>query len=163
MADPRIQTVAEFLSREAAFVDERRWDEWLALFTEDVEYWVPAWDSETEPTQDPNSELSLIYYAGRFGLEDRVYRIRSGQSSASVPPARTCHLVTNILPSFLADGSCEVRASWQTNVYQFKTSTNYYGSYHYLLAPKGDSWLIRKKKILVMNDSIPTVIDIYSI
>ena len=163
MADPRAQSVAEFISLEAALVDERRWDEWLALFAEDVEYWVPAWDSETEHTQDPNNELSLIYYAGRFGLEDRVFRIRSGLSSASTPPARTCHLVTNVLPTFRPDGSCEARASWQTNVYQFKTTTTFYGSYHYLLTPNAESWLIRKKKVLLFNDTIPTVVDIYSL
>jgi 3-phenylpropionate/cinnamic acid dioxygenase small subunit len=163
MPDPRAQSVADFISLEAALIDDQRWDEWLALFAEDAEYWVPAWESETEHTQDPNSELSLIYYAGRFGLEDRVYRIRSGLSAASTPPARTCHLVTNIVPKFQVDGSCEARASWQTNVYQFRTTTTFYGSYRYLLTPNGDSWLVRKKKILVLNDTIPTVLDIYSV
>src|SRR5262249_18790172 len=109
------------------------------------------------------SELSLIYYAGRFGLEDRVFRLRGGMSTASTPPARTCHLVTNILPTFLPDGSCEVRASWQANSYRLKKTTTFFGSYHYLLEPHGKSWLIKKKRILVLNDLIPSTLDIYSI
>jgi 3-phenylpropionate/cinnamic acid dioxygenase small subunit len=163
VADPRGQSIVDFLTLEAALVDERRWDEWLKLFSEDVEYWIPAWDSETEYTKDPNTELSLVYYAGRFGLEDRVFRLRSGSSSASTPPARTCHLVSNVLPTFLTEGLCEVRASWQTHVYRFKTTTTFYGSYHYLLVPNGKSWLIKKKRILVMNDLIPSALDIYSV
>jgi 3-phenylpropionate/cinnamic acid dioxygenase small subunit len=163
MADPRAQSVVDFLSLEATLVDEWHWDEWLSLFAEDVEYWVPSWDSETEITKDPNSELSLVYYEGRFGLEDRVFRLRSGSSSASTPQARTCHLVTNVLPTFLPDGSCEVRASWQSHTYRFKATTTFYGSYHYLLVPNGQSWLIKKKKILVMNDQVPSALDIYSL
>jgi 3-phenylpropionate/cinnamic acid dioxygenase small subunit len=163
MADPRTQSVLDLLSLEAALVDEQRWDEWLKLFAEDVEYWVPAWESETEHSQDPAKDMSLIYYPGRFGLEDRVFRLRSGLSSASEPPARTCHLVTNVLPMFLDDGSCRVRASWQSHVYRFSATTTFYGSYHYVLARGGDDWLIKKKKILVLNDLIPTVLDIYSV
>jgi 3-phenylpropionate/cinnamic acid dioxygenase small subunit len=163
MIDPRAQSVFDFISLEAALVDDKRWDEWLQLFAEDVEYWLPAWDSETEFTQDPGAELSLIYYAGRFGLEDRVYRLRTGTSSASTPPARTCHLVTNVLPTFDESGSCTVRASWQANVYRFKSTTTFYGSYNYLLVPNGDSWLIKKKRILVLNDVVPSALDIYSV
>lgn len=161
--DARARSVADLLSLEATLLDERRWDEWLALFCEDVEYWVPAWDSETEPTSDPETELSLIYYPGRFGLEDRVYRIRSGHSSASTPPPRTCHLVTNVLPTFQDDGSCIVTASWSTHVYRFKQTSTFYGSYRYLLLPDGDGWRIRKKRILVMNDAVSIPLDINTI
>jgi 3-phenylpropionate/cinnamic acid dioxygenase small subunit len=163
MPDSRAQSISEFLAREAAYVDDQRWDEWLSLFAEDAEYWVPSWDNDTEYTQDPNADLSLIYYSGRFGLEDRVFRLRSGLSSASSPMPRTCHMVTNILPTFRTNGSCAVRASWQAHVYQFKATTTFYGSYHYELLPNGESWLIHKKKILLLNDLIPTVLDIYSI
>jgi 3-phenylpropionate/cinnamic acid dioxygenase small subunit len=163
MSDPRTHAVIDLLSREAAYMDERQWDEWLKLFAADVEYWVPAWDSDTEHSQNPKSEMSLIYYLGRFGLEDRIYRIRSGLSSASTPLARTCHLVTNVLPSFNEDGTCNVRASWQAHVYRSGITTTFFGSYHYLLEPDGDNWLIKKKKILVLNDLIPTVLDVYCV
>src|SRR5262245_23495775 len=80
--------------REARLVDERRFEEWLGLFEPDCEYWVPAWHGET-PTRDPRSEVSLIYYTDRVGLEERVWRFTSGLSAASRPLPRTCHLVTN--------------------------------------------------------------------
>ena len=157
----RTLSVHEVLAREATLLDDRRWDEWLDLFAPDVEYWVPAWDSETEHTQDPNSELSLVYYAGRFGLEDRVYRIRGGFSSASTPPARTCHLVTGILCDFQPDGGWVVTANWSAHIYRFSETHTFYGRYRYELQPRGDSWVIRKKRILVLNDAVPTAMDIY--
>lgn len=157
----RTHSVHEFLAREATLLDERKWDEWLELFAPDVEYWVPAWENEVEHTQDPDSELSLIYYAGRFGLEDRVFRIRSGLSSASTPPARTCHLVSGILCDFQADGSCVVTANWSAHVYRFKETHTFYGRYRYELQPRGASWVIRKKQVLLLNDAVKTAIDIY--
>lgn len=162
MSDERSASVRDFLALEATLLDDQRWDEWLALFTPDVEFWIPAWDSETEYTQDPDTELSLVYYPGRFGLEDRVFRIRSGASSAS-KPARTCHLVTAILSEFRSDGSAVVTANWMTQVYRFKATTSYYGRYRYELQPNGKSWLIRKKRILVLNDMVPTALDIYCV
>ena len=79
----------ELVHREARLLDERRWDEWLALFVEDCEYWMPAWKADGTPTTNPQAELSHIYYASRAGLEDRVVRIRSGKSPASAW-ARSC-------------------------------------------------------------------------
>ena len=35
------QDVAEFLYREAELLDERRYEEWLALLADDIRYWMP--------------------------------------------------------------------------------------------------------------------------
>ena len=37
-----IREVEQFLYREARLLDERRFHEWLTLFTDDVRYWMPA-------------------------------------------------------------------------------------------------------------------------
>ncbi|HWV55495.1 aromatic-ring-hydroxylating dioxygenase subunit beta [Pseudorhodoplanes sp.] len=163
MTDSLSRSASALLFAESAAVDEKRWDDWLELFAEDVEYWVPAWDSEHELTNNPNTEISFIYYNSRSGLEDRIFRLRLNQSSASIPLPRTCHLVTNIRVAALADGYCEVKANWQTHSYRLQQSTTFYGYYEYLLRPSEPGWLIAKKKITVLNDVIPTVMDIYNI
>ena len=44
------QAAAEaFLLHEARLLDEARWDEWLALFTDDATYWVPSQPGQAEP------------------------------------------------------------------------------------------------------------------
>jgi 3-phenylpropionate/cinnamic acid dioxygenase small subunit len=163
MFDIRETQIAQLLVREAALIDTRQWDDWLALMAPDVEYWIPAWDSEMHTTNDPNNELSLMYYNSRQGLEDRVFRIRSGKSLASTPMARTCHFVSNIRCAFQPDGSCQVDANWQVNSWRHEATTSFYGFYHYLLVPEADSnrWQIKKKKIIVLNALIPTMLDIY--
>ena len=64
----RYDEIRDFLYREARLLDDKAWDEWLTLYCEDVEYWMPAWDDDGQPTDNPNTELSLMYYARRDGL-----------------------------------------------------------------------------------------------
>lgn len=159
-----LHAATDLLYREAEYVDARRWDEWLALFDPQVEYWIPAWDSEDELTTDPQSEVSLMYYPNRSGLEDRVFRLRTGRSAASTPLPRTCHLVSNVrVAPPRADGGCEVRANWVTHLFRNNISQSFFGHYEYLLRPHEGGWRIAKKKIIVLNDLIPTVLDIYSV
>jgi benzoate/toluate 1,2-dioxygenase beta subunit len=69
---------ATFLAREALHLDRLDFDPWLALYTPDCLFWMPAWRDDGTQTGDPDRELSLIFYRGRRNLEDRVQRIRSG-------------------------------------------------------------------------------------
>ncbi|MGK2942101.1 MAG: aromatic-ring-hydroxylating dioxygenase subunit beta, partial [Immundisolibacter sp.] len=57
-----LEQARRLLFDEAACLDQRRWDDWLALYTPDCEFWVPAWKSEDTPTGDPGGEVSLVYY-----------------------------------------------------------------------------------------------------
>jgi benzoate/toluate 1,2-dioxygenase beta subunit len=155
------ESVEQFLYREAALLDERRWDEWLRLYSADVVYWVPAWDSDSETTKDPNSEISLIYYDSRQGLEDRVFRIGTGQSSASIPFPRTCHFVSNIRAVSQSARGCDVKATWQVLLYQNQETFTFFGFYDLSLLKDSGSWLIKEKKITLLNDTIHTPVDVY--
>jgi 3-phenylpropionate/cinnamic acid dioxygenase small subunit len=156
--------VAALLYEEAASVDEQRWDDWLALFDEKVEYWIPSWDSEHEHTTDPRNEVSLMFYDSRAGLEDRVYRILTERSAASLPLPRTAHTVSNIRVAENGDGTLTVKANWIVNLFRSGESSSYFGRYQYVLSPSADGGLkIARKLILVLNDKIATVLDIYSV
>src|SRR5947207_7239566 len=94
------QEVEEFLYREAELLDERRYEEWLELFTEDAHYWmpmrrnVPADESEREFTRDG---LDVNWFdEGKDTLTRRVKQIRTGVHWAEQPPSRICHMVSNV-------------------------------------------------------------------
>ena len=154
----------ELLAREGRCLDTRQWDAWIELYTEDAVYWVPAWKSETEPTEDPDSELSLIYYDDREWLKDRAWRNTSGQAVAATPLWRTAHTVSNVLlEEPLREGEAEVRASWATHVFDPATTRQhvYFGLYDITLRHENGVWRIARKKVILMNDYIPTVLDVY--
>lgn len=161
-----LQAGRELLEREAAYLDEQRWDEWLALFAEDCEYWVPTWRTEEQLTSDAQSELSHIYYASRAGLEDRIARIRSRKSPASTPMARTTHLVGNVrVTGMEGESVVRLRASWTSHVFnpRRKEQHSFFGHAEYELRRAGGGWCIARKKTVLQNDYIPTMIDVYCI
>ena len=154
----------ELLSREACYLDEKRWDEWIALFAKDCEYWVPTWTAEGNLTANPQTELSLMYFAGRGGLEDRIVRIRSGRSPAALPLPRTTHVVSNILPlEPPQDRRIRLRSSWACHAFFPLMDVNhtFFGRAEYELARRDAGWVIQKKKTILENDRIPLPIDIY--
>jgi 3-phenylpropionate/cinnamic acid dioxygenase small subunit len=155
--------VQDILAREGRALDERRWDDWIALYREDAQYWVPAWKSESEPTADPDSELSLIYYASRRGLEERVMRIRSGKSLASTPLHRTAHFVSNVLVDEVSDTSIDAVATFQVNIFDPRSKQQhvFFGHYSVHLVREQQTWLIGRKKTQLLNDYIPTMLDVY--
>ena len=166
MSAPITQAEAEaLLHREALYLDDRRWDDWLGLFTEDAVYWVPAWRSEDETTEDPDRELSLIYYRGRDYLRERAWRISSGLSIASKPLPRTVHLLSGILLDGADEASATVRSNFAVHSFNSKrqSSTVFFGRYEHGLKREGEAWRIASKKITLLNDYIQAVVDIYSI
>lgn len=157
--------VEEFLYQEALYLDRGDWDAWLALYDPDAVFWVPAWIDETTPTSDPESELSLIYYQGRRNLEDRVWRARSGLSLASTPLPRVVHAVTNVMIEHADAVQAKVSSSFTVHRYDPRAERDhvFFGRYSHMLKVMDGELRIAKKKILLLNDVIPTVLDFYSI
>ena len=86
------EAAADFLFMEARLLDERRFEEWWELFTDDGYYWVPA-----RPDQpNPLDEVS-IFYDDKDLMETRIKRLRHPRVHAQIPHTRTAHLVTNVL------------------------------------------------------------------
>lgn len=87
-----IRTVERFLYHEARLLDDARFDDWLALFTEAAWYWVP-----TDPDQkDPVETVSVIYDDRRL-LETRVRRLNNPNIHAQSPPSRTSRIIGNVM------------------------------------------------------------------
>ena len=166
MSAPLTRAEAEdLLFREALLIDTQRFAEWLELFTPDVEFWMPAWRDETTTTEDPNRELSLIYYKGRRNLEDRVMRLTSGLSTASSPLPRVVHQVTNVMVLDADEATATVSAAFTCHRFDVRMNRTdcFFGRYEYRLTLHEGLWLIARKTIILLNDTIPTVVDINAI
>ncbi|SDO96162.1 benzoate/toluate 1,2-dioxygenase beta subunit [Halomonas shengliensis] len=157
------QEIQAFLYREARLLDDREWDEWLTCYSKDVEFWMPAWDDDDQLSRDPDSEISLIYYPNREGLEDRVYRIKTERWGASTPEPRTTHLVSNIEVLKEEGDKVELRFNWHTLVHRYKKTLEFFGSSFYTLDVSGEQPQITRKVVQLNNDYIHQVIDIYHI
>lgn len=155
--------ICAFLYREVRHLDDREWEAWLELYSPQVEYWMPAWDDGDRITDDPQSQISLIYYPNRDGLEDRVFRIKTERSSASLPETRTNHMITNVEVLVDRGDAVDVRYNFHTLSHRYKVTDHYFGTISATLAKSGEGFLFTRKKIVLKNDYIRQVIDIYQI
>lgn len=164
-ADPEALLYAgrNVLEEEGIFLDERRWDEWVNLYAHDCEYWVPAWTAAGRLAESPDTEVSHIYYSDRNALRDRIVRFTSGTSPASRPLPRTAHMLSGVRLIDHKPGEMRLRATWATHVYfpYRRESHAFFGTLEATLVRQGGRWLIRRKKVVLLNDYIPTMLDIY--
>jgi 3-phenylpropionate/cinnamic acid dioxygenase small subunit len=100
--------VVDFLYREARLADEARYAEWLALWTDDAVYWVPA---TTDPGADPEQHLSHIY-DNRGRLETRVRMLQSGYRYSQEPASLMRRLISNVEIEPAAGGEIVAEANF---------------------------------------------------
>ena len=92
MGDEIVREVEQFLYREARLLDDRRFHEWLELFTDDVRYWMGARTNRYPRT----SKAIAILDENKETLAGRVARLDTGMAWAEDPPSRTRHMLSNI-------------------------------------------------------------------
>ncbi len=100
LPDADHRAVVEFIYREARLADEARYAEWLALWTEDGVYWVPA---TTDPGADPDQHISHIY-DNRGRIETRIKLLQTGYRYSQEPASLMRRLVSNVETSPAENG-----------------------------------------------------------
>ena len=105
------QDVEAFLYHEANLLDDRRYEEWLDLLTDDVRYWVPMrrnvkfGELEREFTRE-GQDINW-FDEGKTTLTQRVRQILTGVHWAEEPLSRLSHLVTNVEITEVTPGAAD--------------------------------------------------------
>jgi 3-phenylpropionate/cinnamic acid dioxygenase small subunit len=119
-SDADAREIERFLYDEAFLLDERRFEEWLALFTDDARYRMPTRRAVAKATvharvtveEELAGEHELAWFdETRATLAVRVLRLTGGIAWAEDPPSRTRRFVTNVcVDAGDADGEYRVRS-----------------------------------------------------
>ncbi|MCB1739258.1 MAG: 3-phenylpropionate/cinnamic acid dioxygenase subunit beta [Gammaproteobacteria bacterium] len=152
--------VSEFLHQEADLLDERRFDEWLALLADDLIYVMPIRLNVSFADHDERSitragEETCWFDEGKRTLEKRVAQIRTGVHWAEEPFSRVSHLVSNIRiravrPSVPAVQEVDVSCRFLVYRNRVETETDFFvGRREDTLRRNGDSWLIAQRRLLL--------------
>ena len=152
------QDVAEFLYREAELLDERRFEEWLELFTDDVHYWMPL--RRNVPRAEPEREFSRAgadvnwFDEGKDTLTRRVKQILTGIHWAEEPPSRICHMISNvqvvIAPPGASSGEVTVKSRFLVYRNRVETETDFLvGKREDVLRRVNGGWQIARRKIIL--------------
>jgi len=139
-----IREIEEFLFHEARLLDERRFEEWKDLFTDDGIYWVP-----TQEGQEDGTDTHSIFYDDKSLLDHRVRRLRHPLNYAQMPPSRTRHVIGNVV---IEDdggpgGEIRVRSSLVAVEYRRERQRVFAGDCRHRLRRDGGGFRIVSKRV----------------
>jgi 3-phenylpropionate/cinnamic acid dioxygenase small subunit len=160
------QEIEEFLYYEADLLDERRYEDWLALVAEDVRYWMPMRrnvkvdDIEREFTREG---LDISWFdEGKETLTRRVRQIQTGIHWAEEPVSRISHMVSNVRlleasPSWADPVEVTVRCRFLIYRNRVETETDILvGKREDLLRRVDGQWQIARRKIVLDQNVLLT-------
>jgi 3-phenylpropionate/cinnamic acid dioxygenase small subunit len=179
MADELRRDVEQFLYREARLLDERRFHEWLELFTDDVRYWMASRnnryprsskaitvlgpDRRREADLDIEEEMAILDET-KVTLEGRIARLDTGMAWGEDPPSRTRHIISNVEVE-PGDTASELKVYSNFLVYRTRAETEqdlYVGARHDILRRVDGAWKIARRKLLLdQNVLLPKNVSVF--
>jgi 3-phenylpropionate/cinnamic acid dioxygenase small subunit len=151
--------VEQFLFEEARMLDERRFNEWLGLFSVDATYRAPVRVTREEVGDAGVGDL-CFFDDGYGELELRVQGLQVRSAWAEIPPSRSRRMISNVLVEPAPDGSDDVlvRSNFFVHRSRLETVEHFFsGCRRDVLRPQGDGrFQIRAREILFDNVGFKT-------
>jgi 3-phenylpropionate/cinnamic acid dioxygenase small subunit len=177
MPDDVLREVEQFLYREARLLDERRFHEWLELFTDDVRYWmagrssryplsskaITVLDADRRQAREIEDELAILDET-KATLSGRITRVDTGMAWAEDPPSRTRHMISNIE---VEAGATPVELRVYSNFLVYRTRAEseqdfYVGARQDVLRRVDGGWKIAQRKLVLdQNVLLPKNVSIF--
>ena len=155
MADVAVNrdAIEEFVYREAALIDDRRFDDWKAMFTADGVYLIVTPDTPDPENASPDDTLFLVA-DDQARLALRIKRPNDGNAHAESPPSKTRHCLSNVRFSHDANGEVKVRANFITYRSRLDEIVCFPGHVVYRLVTGAGGFRIREKRCMIDTDTL---------
>lgn len=137
-----------FLIHEARLLDERRFEQWMGLFTDDGTYWVPAVPNQSSPFNQAS-----LFYDDRELMKTRIDRLGHPMIHIQTPPSRTAHMIGNVVVE-AADataGTFTIGSTLMMVEYRDEQQRVFAGRQTHQLKRDGASFRIVQKKVDLIN------------
>jgi benzoate/toluate 1,2-dioxygenase beta subunit len=147
---PDRERVKQFLYHEALLMDEHRYDDWLALWTEPALYWVPS----NRDQIDPRREVSLIY-DDWVRLQLRIARLKSGFAHAQEPKSRMRRIISNVEIEVAENDEVITHSNFMLTELRRGKQDLFAGRTTHRLRPDDGAFKMISKKVLLVNNDEP--------
>ena len=141
-----LKDVEQFLYRQADILDERRWEEWLALFTDDGIYWMPA-----SATQDTGEGQPNIFWEDHYLMDMRIRRVEHPYAHSQEAGHRTSHVVSNVMIQSERDDEIIATSRFHMVEYRLDDQRYFGGRYTHTLSRTKAGLKIRLQRVDLVN------------
>jgi 3-phenylpropionate/cinnamic acid dioxygenase small subunit len=137
-----------FVVREARLLDDKRYDEWSALWTDDGIYWVPL-----VPGQVDGINHTSHLYEDTLLRSIRVERLKSPRAYSQRPPSRAHHLLQT--PTVESSDAAEHRYVLRTEFHYTEAQGDeiefFVGTAHHHLTVRDGQLRMTLKRVDLLN------------
>jgi benzoate/toluate 1,2-dioxygenase beta subunit len=137
------------LAQEVQLLDDRDYEGWLRLFTEDCLYWMPV-----DPQSSDGALRLNVFYDDRARMEDRVARLTSGAAHTEDPPSLTTRTVSAVRVAEDGDGLV-VRSNFLLLAYRRGQQRVLGGRYRHRLVRSDHELRIAEKRVVLLGSDAP--------
>jgi 3-phenylpropionate/cinnamic acid dioxygenase small subunit len=141
-----LREVQVLLTQQAAMLDARRWNQWMALFTDDGVYWMPAAPEQTDWASQPS-----IFAEDRLLMEVRANRLLHPNAWSQAAHWATHHLLGTTLIEQTQDGNLSTYTPFQMLEVRRDKVRQFGGSYRHQLVQQNGQWKIRLQRVDMFN------------
>jgi len=141
--------VSDLVVQEAALVDARRFDEWLALFADECRYWIPL-QGDVQREDDQHNALAD---EDKLLLKLRVERLKSPRAHSQHPPSRCQHVLQQprVVQADLETGRCELHTPFIYVESRGEQQLMLAGVARHRLVRRDQIWRIALKRVDLLN------------
>lgn len=143
--------LAGTVAAEAALLDAGRWDEWLALWTDDARYWIPL-AGAAQPDEERGQSLAD---EDRLLLSLRVERLKHPRAHSLKPRVACQHVLQPSRVERAAGDEAWLRTPFVYVEAQGPHQILLTGSARHRLVRAGSGWKIREKRVDLLNAARP--------
>ncbi|HKX43161.1 MAG TPA: aromatic-ring-hydroxylating dioxygenase subunit beta [Burkholderiaceae bacterium] len=144
-------TPIQLVVHEARLLDERRYDEWLALYTDDGRYWVPLQGA----AQEEGAPHNALADEDRLLLALRIERLKNPRAHSQHPASRGQHVLQASSVMLDEPERCELRTPFVYIESRGARQLVLAGACTHRLVKVDDTWRIRLKRVDLLDAGMP--------
>lgn len=142
--------VYELLAREAHVLDDRDYEGWLELFTDDCLYWMPV-----DPLAEDGTMRLNVFYDDKAKMRDRIARLGSGSAYTEEPISLTARTFSALQLEDTGGEPVMARSNFQLIAYRSGDQRLLGGRYRHRLVRENGRLRISEKRVTLLGSDAP--------
>lgn len=144
--------VEQFLYAQAEALDEKRWSDFIGMFTDDGLYWMPPAPHYTTWEGAPS-----IFIEDRDLMRVRMKRVQHPHAWSQAPDWGTNHVVSNVVIEKVDPKAGEVHVRSRFHMMELRRDElrHFGGTYRHRLRLTDDGFRIKLQRVDIVNAQAP--------
>jgi 3-phenylpropionate/cinnamic acid dioxygenase small subunit len=145
-----LREIEQFLYRQSELLDNKLWQDYIDLFTDDGVYWMPVSPDQTEWEGSPS-----IFAEDKYMMEVRMGRVMHPTAWSQVPMWGTSHVVGNVVIESESATEWIVRSRFHMMELRRDTVRHFGGTYRHTLVRDNGQLKIKLQRVDMFNAQAP--------